>query len=143
MRRVVATGLGVTVAAAATTALGGALAKAVGVTFEVPDGGESIPVPGIAVMSVACSLLGVVFALGLRRWSTRPAARFVQLTVSLTAVSLAAPVLSGADPATIGSLVALHLVAAAVMIPALTWSLSFSRGREAPARPITWRSARS
>jgi hypothetical protein len=43
--------------------------------------------------------------------------------VLLTAASLVPPFLAGADPATVATLVALHLVAAAVVIPALTRSL--------------------
>ena len=43
--------------------------------------------------------------------------------VSLTAVSLVPPFLSGANAATTAALVGLHFVAAMVMIPALTRSL--------------------
>ena len=43
--------------------------------------------------------------------------------VSLTAVSLVPPFLSGANAATTAALVGLHLVAATVMIPALTRGL--------------------
>ena len=74
------------------------------------------------------SLVGVVLAAALLRWSARPAERFVRTTVALTAVSLVPPVLSGAGAATVVTLVALHLVAAAVMVPALARSL-----RDAPA----------
>jgi hypothetical protein len=47
----------------------------------------------------------------------------VQAAVSLTAMSLVPPLLSGADTATIIALVVLHLVAATVMISALARSL--------------------
>jgi hypothetical protein len=96
-----------------------ALAYAVGVDFEIPEGGEAIPVPGFATMTSFFSLVGVAIAAGLRRWSARPALRFVQTAVALTALSLLAPVLSGGDAATVVALICLHLVAAAVMIPAL------------------------
>jgi hypothetical protein len=43
--------------------------------------------------------------------------------VSLTAISLVPPFICAADAATVAALVGLHLVAAAVMIPALTRSL--------------------
>jgi hypothetical protein len=43
--------------------------------------------------------------------------------VSLTALSLVAPLLSGADAATITALLVLHLIPAAVMIPTLARSL--------------------
>ena len=117
------TGLIATVVAMAATVLGAALAQAVGVDFEVPDGGETIPLSGFAVVTGFFSVVGIVLAAALGRWSTRPAERFVQATVTLTAISLVPPLFAGADIATTTTLVALHLVAAAVMIPALAWSL--------------------
>jgi hypothetical protein len=105
------------------TTLAAALARAVGVDFEVPDGGERIPLPGFAVMTGVFSVVGVAIAAGLLRWSTRPAERFVPTTVSLTALSLVAPLLSQADPATVVTLLGLHLVAATVMIPTLARTL--------------------
>ncbi len=105
------------------TALSAALARAVGVDFEVPDGGETIPLPGFAVVTGFFSVVGVVIAAALLRWSARPAERFVWTAVTLTAISLLAPLLSGATAATITALIGLHLVAAAVMIPTLSRSL--------------------
>ncbi len=110
-------------AAAAATALLAALARGLGVTFEVPDGGESIPVSGVAVVTGAFSLVGVVLAVALRRWSAHPARRFLQVTVALAAVSLVPPFLVSGDAATTGTLVVLHVVAAAVVVPALARSL--------------------
>ncbi|GAA3345039.1 hypothetical protein GCM10020358_50620 [Amorphoplanes nipponensis] len=43
--------------------------------------------------------------------------------VSLTAISLIPPLVSGADAATVTALIGLHLVPAAVMIPVLARSL--------------------
>ena len=79
--------------------------------------------PGFAVVTGFFSVVGIVIAAGLLRWSARPAERFVQTAVSLTAISLVPPLLSEANPATITALSALHLVAAAVMIPTLARSL--------------------
>jgi hypothetical protein len=117
------TGFTATIAAMVATTLAAALARAVGVDFEVPDGGERIPLPGFAVMTGVFSVVGVAIAAGLLRWSTRPAERFVATTVSLTALSLVAPLLSQADPATVVTLLGLHLVAATVMIPTLARTL--------------------
>lgn len=125
--RVAVTGLIATLVAMTATALAAALARAAGVGFEVPDGGESIPVAGVAVVTGAFSLVGVVIAVGLARWSAHPDERFVGTAVTLTAVSLVPPFLSDADGATVAALIGLHLVAAMVMIPALTRSL---RSRE-------------
>ncbi len=112
-----------TLAAMVATTLAAALAQAVGVDFEVPDGGETIPLSGFAVVTGFFSVVGVVMAAAVRRWSARPAERFVRTAVTLTAISLIPPVGSGADTATTTALVALHLVAATVMIPALARSL--------------------
>jgi hypothetical protein len=105
------------------TTLAAALADAVGVDFEVPDGGETIPLAGFAVVTGFFSVLGIVIAAGLVRRSARPAERFVRTAVSLTAISFVPPLLSEANAATITALLGLHLVAATVMIPTLARSL--------------------
>jgi hypothetical protein len=128
-------GLVATLAAMAATPLAAALAKAAGVDFELPDGGEAIPLPGFAVMTGLFSLAGVVIAGALLRWSAQPAKRFVQTAVPLTAISLVAPFLSGGNAATVAALVALHLVAAAVMIPALARSLRTRSGSTRATTP--------
>ena len=123
LRRLAGTGFIATLVAMVATPLAAVLAHSVGVDFEVPDGSEPIPLPGFAVVTGFFSVVGVVIAAALLRWSARPAERFVQTAVTLTAISLVAPLLSGADTATITALLGLHLVAAAVMIPTLTRSL--------------------
>ena len=105
------------------TTLAAALARAVGVDFEVPDGGETIPLSGFAVVTGFFSVVGIVIAAALLRWSARPAERFVWTAVSLTAISLVPPLLSEANTATTTALLGLHLVAATVMIPTLARSL--------------------
>jgi hypothetical protein len=122
-RGLAVTGLIATVTAMAATTLTAALAQVAGVEFEIPDGGERIPLPGFATMTGFFSVVGVVIALALRRWSARPAERFLWTAVSLTAISLVPPLLSGAAAATIGTLIGLHLVAATVMIGTLTRKL--------------------
>jgi len=126
LRGVAGTGLIATLAAMAATTLAAALAQAVGVDFEVPDGGETIPLAGFAVVTGFFSVVGVVIAVALRRWSAHPARRFVWTTVSLTAISLVPPLLSGANAATTTALLGLHLIPATVMIPALARSLRTS-----------------
>ena len=122
-RGLAVTGLVATLAAMAATAVAASLARAVGVDFEVPAGGETIPVTGVAVVTGFFSLVGTVIAAGLLLWSARPAERFVWTAVSLTVVSLVPPFVSGANAATTATLLGLHLVAATVMIPTLTRSL--------------------
>ena len=123
LRGLAATGLMATLAAVVATTLAAAFARAVGVDFAISDGGESIPVSGIAFVTGFFSFVGVVMAAALLRWSARPAERFVWTAVSLTAISLVPPFLAGANAATTSALVGLHLVAATVMIPTLTRSL--------------------
>ncbi|MEH1164178.1 DUF6069 family protein [Micromonospora sp. CPCC 205539] len=116
-------GLIAALAAMAVTTLAAALARAAGVDFEIPDGGETIPLSGFAVVTGVFSVVGIAIAVALLRWSARPAERFVWTAVSLTAISLIPPLLSGADTATVIALVGLHLVPAAVMIPVLARGL--------------------
>ncbi|BEL05468.1 hypothetical protein Q0Z83_036590 [Actinoplanes sichuanensis] len=123
-------GLPAALAATVITTIAAAVVRAAGVTFEVPAGGETIPLPGFATVTGFFSLVGVVIAAALLRWSARPAERFRWTAVALTVVSLVPPFLVGAAAATIAALVGLHLVAAAVMIPLLVRGLRAS----APAR---------
>jgi hypothetical protein len=123
LRRLAGTGFVATLAAMAATTLAAALAQAAGVDFEIPDGGETIPLPGFAVVTGFFSVVGIVIAVALLRWSARPAQRFVWTAVSLTAISLIPPLLSGADTATTTALLGLHLVPATVMILTLARSL--------------------
>ncbi|MEV4808814.1 DUF6069 family protein [Micromonospora avicenniae] len=123
LRGLAVTGFVATLAAMAATTLAAALAQAVGVDFEIPDGGERIPLPGFAVVTGFLSGVGVVIAVALLRWSTRPATRFLWSAVPLTAISMAPPLLAGADTASTIALLGLHLVAASVMIPALVRNL--------------------
>lgn len=128
LRGLAGTGFIATLAAMVATTLGAALAQAVGVDFEVPDGGETIPLSGFAVVTGFFSVVGIVIAAVLLRWSARPAERFVRTAVTLTAISLVPPLISEADTVTITALVGLHLVAATVMIPTLARSLRTRAG---------------
>ncbi|MEN3610545.1 DUF6069 family protein [Plantactinospora sp. ZYX-F-223] len=123
LRRLAGTGLIAALAAMVATTLAAALAQAVGVDFEVPDGGETIPLSGFAVVTGFFSVVGIVIAAALLRWSAHPAKRFGWTAVSLTAISLVPPLLAGANTATTTALLGLHLVPATVMIPTLARSL--------------------
>jgi hypothetical protein len=122
LRGLAGTGLIATLAAMVATTLAAALAQAVGVDFVVPDGGETIPLSGFAVVTGFFSVVGIVIAVALLRWSARPAERFVWTAVTLTAISLVPPLLSEANTATTTALLGLHLVPATVMIPTYWWS---------------------
>lgn len=124
LRGLLGAGLLAVLAAVVVTTVVAALARAAGADLEVGAGeGEAIPLSGIAFVTGVLSLVGVVLAAALMRWTARPAQRFVQVAVALTAVSLVPPLLAEATAGTTGTLVGLHLVAAAVVVPALARSL--------------------
>lgn len=123
LRGLAGTGLIAILAAMVATTLAAALARAVGVDFQVRGGGETIPLPGFAVVTGLFSVVGIVIAVALLRWSARPAERFVWTAVSLTTMSMVPPLLFGANTATTTALMGLHLVAATIMIPTLARSL--------------------
>ena len=62
LRGLAVTGFVATLAAMVATTLVAALEQAVGVDFEVPDGGEAIPLAGFAVVTGVFSVVGIVIA---------------------------------------------------------------------------------
>lgn len=58
LRGLAVTGTIATLAATVATTLAAALAQAVGVDFEIPDGGQTIPLPGFAVVTGFFSIVG-------------------------------------------------------------------------------------
>ena len=105
------------VAAAALTTAAAGIAHAAGVSFHVD--GEMIPLMGFAQMVLLGAILGGLILAGLNRRSSRAHDRFVQVTVALTALSCLPSVALPDDVGSKLSLVALHVLAAAIVIPAL------------------------
>ena len=105
------------VAAAAITTATAAALHAAGVSFEV--GGEMIPLAGFAQLTFLGAVIGGVALAVLNRLSNDPSRRFVQTTIALTALSCVPSIALGDDIATKVALVTLHLVAAAIIVPAL------------------------
>lgn len=105
------------VAAAATTVLAVA-AHAAGVSF-ADSTGESVPWFAFAQLTFIGALLGVAVAAGVRRRASQPRRTFTRVTWSLAAVSCVAPTLIGLSAAGATTLAGLHLVAAAIVIPAV------------------------
>jgi peptidoglycan/LPS O-acetylase OafA/YrhL len=112
-RTTVVAGLG---AAAGTTAVATAL-HAAGVSFEVD--GETIPVAGLAQMTFLGAVIGGPLLAVLNRRRRSPHRLFLQTAVALTALSCVPSVTWPDDVATKLALVALHVLAAAVVVPAL------------------------
>ena len=120
-RAVAGPGIAAALVAAAATWAVAAAARAAGVDLTVA--GEPIPLLGFANLTVVGGLLGVALAAVLTRRAARPRRTFVRVTGTLTAVSLVPPFLVPAAAPTVAVLVLTHLVAAAVIVPALATRL--------------------
>ena len=115
----VAAAVAVAATATATVAAAGEFA---GISPVV--GGAPIPVSGFAVLTVIFSVVGLVLALVLARSVPRPRMAFVRTTIVLTALSLVPDVLADASASTKVLLMLAHVVAAAIVIPAIARRLS-------------------
>ena len=76
------------------------------------------------MLTAVFSLLGVGIAAVMSRVARRSRRTFVRTTVVLTALSLVPDAISDAAPATKALLMLTHLVAAAIVIPAVARRLS-------------------
>jgi hypothetical protein len=105
------------VVAAVTTTTVAAVAHAAGVPLAID--GEQIPFPGFAQMAFLGAVLGGLIVAALNRWSGRARERFRVVAATLTALSCIPSVVLPPDTATKLTLVATHLVAAAIIVPVL------------------------
>jgi hypothetical protein len=122
IRSLIGTGVVATALACAATAATAAAGQAAGISIEV--GGAPIPVSGFAVLTAVCSLAGLVLAVVLARFARRPRTAFVRSTVALTVLSLVPDVIADATSGTKVLLMLTHLIAAAIVIPAVARRLS-------------------
>lgn len=113
------------VASVATTALA-AIASAAGVSF-ADSTGASIPLAGFAELTLVFSIVGVGIAAVLARTARRPRATFVRTAVTLTVLSFVPDLTFGFDAGSAATLIALHTVAAAIVVPTLARRLAHSR----------------
>jgi hypothetical protein len=109
------------VAAAATTVVA-AVAHASGISLDL--GGEPIPLFAFAQLTFVFSMVGLAIAAGLRRWAGNPRQAWVRTTVVLTALSLIPDLMADAAVSTRLVLMTTHLVAAAIVVPAIASRLS-------------------
>ena len=122
--RVWQVGVLASVAAAIATELFALGAEAIDIPMEVD--GEEIPFGGFAIITLLWSVVGTVLAVALARWAKRPARTFVVTTVVLTLLSLIFPLTArDTDTATQVTLALSHLLAAAIVIPALALRLAY------------------
>jgi hypothetical protein len=101
--------------AAATTAVAAAL-RAAGTPLSVEG---RIPLLGFAQITFIAAVLGGLIAAVLNRRSAQPRRRFVQVAVTLTALSCILPLAMASGAADKLALATTHLVAAAIIIPVL------------------------
>jgi hypothetical protein len=116
------TGVAAGATASVATLAFSAVADAAGVSLEI--GGEAIPLVGFAQLTFVCALIGTVLAVVLARRASNPQRTFVRTTVALTVISFVPDVLADAQSATKVSLIVSHLIAAAIVIPALARRLA-------------------
>ncbi|WP_082620768.1 DUF6069 family protein [Nocardioides sp. Soil796] len=114
------------VASVATTVLA-AVASAAGVSFANTSGGESIPILGFTQLTLVFSLIGVGMAAVMARKARHPRSTFVRTAVALTVLSFVPDVTFGFDAGSAVTLIALHVVAAAIVVPTLARRLADAR----------------
>jgi len=112
-------------ASVATTVLA-AIASAAGVSF-ADSTGASIPIAGFAQLTLVFSLVGVGIAAVMARKARRPRATFVRTAAALTAVSFVPDLTFGFDAGSAATLITLHTVAAAIVVPTLARRLARAR----------------
>ena len=115
-------GLAATAVASIGTSTVAAAGSAAGISLDVS--GAPIPVPGFAVLTAVFSLVGLALAAVLARRARQPRSTFVRTTVVLTALSLVPDLVADAATATKLLLMLTHLVAAAIVVPAIARRLS-------------------
>jgi xanthine/uracil permease len=111
------TGVAAAAVASVATMTVAAVGHAAGISLDVS--GAPIPVGGFGTLTAVFSLVGLVLAVVLSRTARHPRRAFLRTTVVLTALSLVPDVIADAEPATKALLMLTHLVAAAIVIPAV------------------------
>ncbi len=113
------------VASVATTVLA-AVASAAGVSF-ADRTGANIPIAGFAQLTLVFALVGVGIAAVMARKARRPRGLFVRTAVALTALSYVPDLTFGFDTGSAVTLITLHTVAAAIVVPTLAGRLARTR----------------
>jgi hypothetical protein len=127
-RPLVRPGLLASAGAAAATTGAAAIATASGIAF-TDRTGAAIPLLGFTQLTLVCALAGVGLAALLARRARRPRRTFLRATTALVALSFVPDLASGFNGAATVTLVLIHLLAAAIVIPPLATRL-------APRRPL-------
>jgi hypothetical protein len=120
-------GLVAGLAAGAATVAVAAAAHGQGVSLETAPG-EAIPVIGFGQLTLFFSVVGIFIARTIGRRAQRPRRSFLRTTVTLTALSVVPDLVISAGVATRATFVLTHLIAAAIVIPALASRLPEQAG---------------
>jgi amino acid transporter len=86
-------------------------------------------------LTLVFSLVGVGIAAVLARKARRPRATFVRTALTLTALSFVPDLTFGFDAGTAATLIALHIVAAAIVVPTLAGRLAYDPDETAAPAP--------
>jgi Family of unknown function (DUF6069) len=119
-------GVAAAVVASIATTTSAAIASAAGVSF-ADRTGTAIPITAFAELTLIFSLIGVCLAAVMARKARRPRTTFTRTALTLTALSLIPDLVFGFDAASAATLIALHSVAAAIVIPTLARRLASPR----------------
>jgi amino acid transporter len=119
-------GVTAAVLASVTTTALAAVASAAGVSF-ADHTGASIPIAAFAQLTLAFSLVGVGIAAVMARKARRPRRTFVRTAMALTALSFVPDLTFGFDVGSAATLITLHTVAAAIVVPTLAGRLARTR----------------
>jgi len=116
------TGVAAAAIASAGTMTVAAVGHAAGISLDMA--GEPIPVSGFGVLTAVFSLVGVALAVALSRRARHPRSTFLRTTVVLTAVSFVPDAIADAALSTKALLMLTHVVAALIVIPAVSRRLA-------------------
>ena len=119
-------GIAAAVVASVATTVFAVVASAVGVSF-ADSTGASIPIAAFAELTLILSLVGVGIAAVMARKARRPRPTFVRTAVALTALSFVPDLTFGFDTSSAATLITLHTVAAAIVVPTLAGRLARTR----------------
>jgi uncharacterized protein DUF6069 len=111
-------------AAIVTTAIG-AVASAADVPLAVAD--EEIGLVMFALLTLVGSAVGAVLAGVFQKFARRPRRVFVGTTVALTALSILPDIAADATTSTKLTLIAAHVAASAIVVPAIAARLATTR----------------
>jgi peptidoglycan/LPS O-acetylase OafA/YrhL len=111
-------GLKAGVAAAVATTAVASIASALGVAFESAPG-DAIPLAGFAQLTLVFTIVGVLIARAIRNRGAHPRSTFTKTAVVLLALSVVPDLTMSFDLASKLTLMLTHVVAAAIVIPAL------------------------